>query len=122
MGRPKGSKNGQKKDKLDSLPEEFRDRISKMSYEEIDKEIAKIAKLSEVNEKAKEDDADLAAKKEQFAVAGEQYKANEKAFKLMRKFCIRVQKDKGRPAGTYDPTDLDSKEAAEEVKAAASGA
>jgi hypothetical protein len=121
MGRPKGSKNGEKKDKLDSLPEEFRDKVAKMKYEEIDAEIAKIAKLAEQNLKNKDSDQDLAAKKEQATVAGEQYKANAKAFRLMQQFCIRVQKDKGRPAGTYDPTDLDGKESVEAVNEAANG-
>ncbi len=124
MGRPKGSKNGVRKDakdKLDSLPEEFRDKIAKLSWAEINEQIAQITKLAEQNLKNKDEDKDLAAKKETAAEAGEQYKANGKAFRMMIQFCIRVQKDKGRPAGTFDPSDLDGKESAEAVNDAANG-
>ena len=124
MGRPKGSKNGvrsPKKDKLDELPEEFRDKISKMSYIEINTELANLTKLAEQNTTNRDGDEDLAAKKEQAALAGEQYKQAAKALRLMQQFCIRVQRDKGRPAGTFDPTDLDGEDAADAVADATAG-
>jgi len=115
MAKRGGPGKGQKKDKLDSLPEEFRDKVAKLSYEDIDKEIAKLSKFAEQNLKNRDADQDLAAKKEQASIAGEQYKAAAKAFKMMIQFCIRVQKDKGRPAGTFDPTDLEGKDSTEAV-------
>lgn len=90
MGRPKKDKNP-----FEDLPSEWRDSVSGMSREQIDEEIAKVAKSEDENQKAKKDDPDLENLKWQVKEATAPYREASKMNKLKISFAIQVLGDKG---------------------------
>jgi hypothetical protein len=88
-GRPK-------KDKFDDLPDEWKDQIQQGKLEEIDDEIARLAKGEEENRNLKDQDEDLAAKREEAKVAGEQYREATKGYKLRMRFIMQVLEGRGK--------------------------
>ena len=95
MGRPKGSGT---KSPYAELGDEWKDRVSALSYAELDAEIAEIAKNESENQQAKRDDADLASLKEQVKDASAPYREATKANKLKTQYAIEIQELKARPA------------------------
>ena len=95
MGRPKGSKNGEKSPYA-SLPDEWKNTAAAKTYEEIDEELAKVAKAQDENKKTEADDVDLASLKEQVKDASAPYRDATKANKLKTSYLIEVQASKVR--------------------------
>jgi len=88
--------NFTKKDKFADLDPLFKEKVVSSSAEAIDTILAQVAKDQEASEQAKEDDEDFQQKKEEFKVAGEQYREAKKANRLKTQYCIRVLKDQGK--------------------------
>jgi hypothetical protein len=95
MGRPKGSKNKEKKDEFADLPAEWKDAVAGMDKPAIDARIAEVAKAEEENQKLKGDDEDLKSRQLEAREAGKQYSDGTKANKLKIRFAMRVLRDKG---------------------------
>lgn len=89
MGRPR-------KDPFSLLDDEFKMAIASMSPEQIKNRIAEITLAQIENMKQKEEDQDLAEKKEQAKEAGAQYREATQANKVKVAFCKRVLGDKGK--------------------------
>lgn len=89
MGRPR-------KDPFSLLDDEFKMAIASMSPEQIKNRIAEITLAQIENMKQKEEDQDLAEKKEQAKEAGAQYREATQANKVKVAFCKRVLEDKGK--------------------------
>lgn len=90
MGRPKKNK-----DPFEDLPSEWRDSVSGMGREQIDEEIAKVAKNEDENQRAKKDDPDLQNLKWQVKEASAPYREATKMNKLKISYAIQVLGDKG---------------------------
>jgi len=84
------------KDKFANLDSDFKDKVAASTSEEIDGILAQIAKDTEALEQAKEADADLAAKHEQYKEAGQVYRDGKKENRLKTRFCMRVLSDTGK--------------------------
>lgn len=84
-----------KQDPFKDIDSDWRDRIAAMSAEEINGEIAKVAKDQEALDAAKDADDDLASLKEQVKVAMEPYNDGRKANRLKIRYAIQVLGDKG---------------------------
>ena len=87
------------KDIFEDLDSDWKDAVATMSVDDINSRIAEVAKAEELNQRAKEDDLDLARLKEEVATAGAQYKEATKANKLKIKFAMRVLGDRGVDVG-----------------------
>lgn len=90
MGRPKKNK-----DPFADLPGEWRESVSSMSREQIDDEIAKVAKNEDENLRAKKEDPDLQNLKWQVKEASAPYREGTKMNKLKIRYAIQVLGDKG---------------------------
>ena len=88
-GRPK-------KDKFADLPEEFKNSVAAMDEAGIRSELAKITLAQAANLQAKEQDQDLAEKKEAAKEAGAQYREATKMNKTKVNWCKQVLEDKGK--------------------------
>lgn len=84
----------QKKFETD-LPEDWRDNVAAMSVERLNAALAEVAENEDLNQKAKEDDQDLASAKETYQTAAAGYKEATQANKLRTKYILRVLRDKG---------------------------
>lgn len=91
MGRPK-------KDKTQDAGNEWIEGVEKMDYNQLQDEIAKVAKAEDENQKMKADDPDLSMLKEQVKEASAQYREATKVNKARIAFAIALQETKGRPA------------------------
>jgi hypothetical protein len=84
------------KDKFANLDSDFKDKVASLDAKGIDAVLAQIAKDTEALLQAKDADADLAAKKEQFKDAGQVYRDGAKENRLKTRFCMRVLNDQGK--------------------------
>lgn len=89
MARPK-------KDPFGDIPEEWRDQMMQSSVEDIDAEVARLAKGEEENQKAKKEDPDLAEKREAVKFASEGYRESTKGYKTRMKFIMQVLEGRGK--------------------------
>lgn len=94
-GRPK-------KDKFDILDAEFKNAVAGMDEVAIRKKISEIALNQVALLIAKENDQDLAEKKEAYSVAGEVYREGSKMNKVSIEFCRQVLSDKGKSVGSFE--------------------
>jgi hypothetical protein len=92
MGRPK-------KDKFEDLDEDFKDSVAAMDEAGLRSKISEITLNQEAVLEAKENDQDLASKKEEYKVAGASYREATKANKLRVKFLRQVLGDKNKDTG-----------------------
>jgi hypothetical protein len=81
--------------KFEQLPVEWRDKVATMTVEDLNAALAEVAKNENENQLNKENDQDLAEKKESYSFASAQYKEATTANKLRTKFLIRVLGDRG---------------------------
>lgn len=89
MSRPK-------KDIFADLSEEFKNSVAAMDETQIREQITKVTLAQVANLEAKDQDQDLAQKKEAYKEAGAQYREATKANKAKVLFCKRVLGDKGK--------------------------
>jgi Fe-S cluster assembly scaffold protein SufB len=85
-----------KKEPFADLPDEWKDAIQQGKPEEIEKEIARLGIGEEENKKLKTEDEDLARCREEVKVAGEQYRAATKGYRLRMKFIMQVLESRGK--------------------------
>lgn len=91
------------KDPFAALDSDFKDLVSGMTEEEIRDKITAVT-LNQIElQKAKEDDLDLAQKREAARDAGAIYREGTKMNKLRVLFCHRVLGDKCKDTGSFDP-------------------
>lgn len=81
--------------KFKDIDEEWRDKVAALSAVEVKAVLAELAYNENENQKAKEEDQDLASKKESYDSAAEGYKEATKSNKLKTKYALKVLSDKG---------------------------
>jgi hypothetical protein len=84
------------KNLFSELSSEFKDKIASATTEEINNEIAQVAKCEAENQETKKKDEDLAAKREAVGMAMEPYKELSKVNKQKIGFCMLVLSDRGQ--------------------------
>ena len=84
------------KELFEALEEEWKDKVSGSSPEEIKSEVAKVALAQAELMAAKELDEDLAGKKELYSEAGAVYRDGSKVNKEKIKYMRQVLGDKGK--------------------------
>jgi len=84
-----------KKDPFAELPPEWKDAVEAMSVDNLKNEMVSVSSNEHENQKNKEEDQDLASKKELYKEAGAGYKEASKANKLKIKYVLRHLSDKG---------------------------
>lgn len=94
-GRPAMTPDEKAQKKFNEIPVEWRDRVAGLSADEIKDIIAEVAGDENENQKAKDEDRDLAEKRVLFQEAGAQYKEGTKMNRLKTKFALRVLGDRG---------------------------
>lgn len=92
MGRPK-------KDKFDDLDKDFKEEAEKLDEGQLRTKISEIALNQEALMEAKEQDQDLAQKKEQAKEAGAVYREGSKANKLRVRYLRQMLDAKGKATG-----------------------
>jgi hypothetical protein len=85
-----------KKDKYDDLTDEFKSKVEGSSDDQLIEILGEVAKAEELNRRCKEDDTDLAAKKEQYDEANVGYKDATKANRLKTRFVYDLLRARGK--------------------------
>ncbi len=93
MGRPK-------KGKFDDLDQDFKDRVNGANQEQIREIICKVALDQGALIELKEEDQDLAEKKEAYSTAGAFYREGTKMNKLRTKYARTMLGEKGGDTGS----------------------
>jgi hypothetical protein len=82
--------------KFDILDEDWKDKFAAATPDDINGEIAKVAKDQEALDKAKDEDQDLASLKEQVSTANEPYRDGKKANRAKIQWLVQVLGDRGQ--------------------------
>jgi hypothetical protein len=85
-----------KKDKYDDLTDEFKSKVEGSSDDQLIEILGEVAKAEELNRRCKEDDTDLASKKEQYDEANAGYKESTKANRLKTRFVYDLLRARGK--------------------------
>jgi hypothetical protein len=81
--------------KFDILDEDWKDKFASAGTEDLNLEIAKVAKDQEALEKTQDEDQDLASAKEQAKEAGAVYRDGKKANRAKIQWLVQVLGDRG---------------------------
>ena len=105
MGRRKGSLNKKgKKDKFDTLGDDFKDAVNSASADDVRKRIGEIALLDCTLKATLKEDPDVAQAKDALKNLMEPYRDDLRAFKLQIEYCKNALEGAGNPVSSPKDT------------------